>query len=275
MAESHLPNESVETAPLPLETTAEERPASEPIEAEEAEALHHAIGEPETEPERDTSGDFREPHPEEPGEGVAHEEIPPSQFDPLSEAEDHGHEAAAELPPAAAPVPTAPRERAPERPAPPEFRRPEPRPWVKPADFRPAEASAISQAVAHATEIAEALRHTLDELDEILELVELAERQKLADEREIEELRRALRRIQPQRHQPNQPPHQPHQRPPQPYEPHLQRGPRHDDQRGRRDQNQRPEERQPRREASENPPARSPEPRPPEAPAAESSPRLD
>ena len=56
--------------------------------------------------------------------------------------------------------------------------------------------------MAHATEIAESLKHTIDQFDEILELVELAERQKLADEREIDELRRALRRIQPPRHQP-------------------------------------------------------------------------
>ncbi len=101
--------------------------------------------------------------------------------------------------------PAANRERRPrERPARTRDRRPEPprpKPWVKPADFRPAETSAISQAVAHATEIAESLKHTIDQLDEILELVELAERQKLADEREIDELRRALRRIQPPRHQ--------------------------------------------------------------------------
>jgi hypothetical protein len=82
-------------------------------------------------------------------------------------------------------------------------RRPEPpapRAWVKPADFRPAETSAIHQAVAHATEIAEDLRELVDRIDEILELVEVAERQKLVDERELDNLRRALRRIQPPRH---------------------------------------------------------------------------
>ena len=81
-------------------------------------------------------------------------------------------------------------------------RRPEPpapKQWVKPADFRPAETSAIHQAVAHATEIAEGLRELVDRIEEILELVEVAERQKLADERELENLRRALRRIQPPR----------------------------------------------------------------------------
>ncbi len=53
---------------------------------------------------------------------------------------------------------------APSRTAQPEQRRPEPprpKPWIKPADFRPAETSAISQAVAHATEIAESLKQRL------------------------------------------------------------------------------------------------------------------
>jgi hypothetical protein len=58
--------------------------------------------------------------------------------------------------------------------------------------------SAIGRAVEEATQIAELLKQTLDQMEEVLELVELAERQKLADEREIESLRRALRRI----HQP-------------------------------------------------------------------------
>ncbi len=140
------------------------------------------------EPEADTSGDFREPHPEEPGDEHAGiepaEEIPPAPAEMPAEP--------------VAEIPRAPRNRnanrRPERTAQPEHRRPEPprpKPWVKPADFRPAETSAISQAVAHATEIAESLKHTIDQLDEILELVELAERQKLADEREIDELRRA------------------------------------------------------------------------------------
>jgi hypothetical protein len=81
------------------------------------------------------------------------------------------------------------------------------KPWAKPADFRPADTSAIHEAVVHATEIAEGLRELVDRIDEILELVEVAERQKLADERELDNLRRALRRIQPPRqshgHEPN------------------------------------------------------------------------
>jgi len=99
----------------------------------------------------------------------------------------------------------------PQRPERPERfeRRNEPRPakpvYVKPADFRPAETSAIHEAVAHATEIAMSLKQMIDQFDEILELVEVAERQKLADEREIDELRRALRRIQPPRQQPPPP----------------------------------------------------------------------
>ena len=114
--------------------------------------------------------------------------------------------------------------------------------------------------MAHATEIAEALKHTIDELDEILELVELAERQKLADEREIDELRRALRRIQVPRHQ--SPP------------PQQLRGPRHEDQqRGYRDQHHHPRRDEPRPsrpEPSENAPrseaSRQEEPRPQDAP---------
>jgi multidrug resistance efflux pump len=82
------------------------------------------------------------------------------------------------------------------------------RQWVKPADFRPAEDTAIHEAVAHATFIANALKELHDQMDEVLKLVEIAERQKLADEREIDELRRALRRIQPQNRR-NRPPANP------------------------------------------------------------------
>ncbi len=101
-----------------------------------------------------------------------------------------------------------PRPHAPSPPRP--ERRPEPpapKPWVKPADFRPAETSAIHQAVVHATEIAEGLKILVDRIDEILELVEVAERQKLADERELDNLRRALRRIQPPRQSQGNEPH--------------------------------------------------------------------
>jgi hypothetical protein len=207
------------------------------------------------EPEPDTSGDFREPHPEDPVE-LTPEEILHSQADSHAEAMSEPPveivpELAAELPPAPAPEPEPERERRPERPPQPEYRRPEPRPWVKPADFRPAEVSAISQAVAHATQIAEALKHTIDELDEILELVEIAERQKLADEREIEELRRALRRIQPPRQQQ-----------------HAPRGPRHDEpHRGHREYNPNPNP-NPRHEESRyaRPEPREPMPRPEEPP---------
>ncbi len=108
---------------------------------------------------------------------------------------------AAETPPAARPQPAhQPRHE----------RRPDsapPKPWVKPADFRPADTSAIHQAVVHATEIAEGLRELVDRIDEILELVEIAERQKLADERELDNLRRALRRIQPPRQMHSHEPH--------------------------------------------------------------------
>jgi hypothetical protein len=79
----------------------------------------------------------------------------------------------------------------------PQLRRP--KTFSRREDFRPAEISAINQAVKHATEIVGALQQSLDEMEEILELIELAERQKIADEREIEELRRALRRLQPPR----------------------------------------------------------------------------
>ena len=227
--------------------------AKAPVAAEE---IPPAFPEPETsgdasvhaevaEPEADTSGDFREPHPEEPieeqAEGAPPEEISQSPAEAAAEP-------VAEIPRSPEPE----RERRPERPARPEYRRPEPqrpRPWVKPADFRPAEASAISQAVAHATEIAESLKHTIDQLDEILELVEFAERQKIADEREIDELRRALRRIQPPRHQP----------PPS-------RGPRHDEpQRGYKEHAPRRDEPRPARpEAQENIQRQDEVPRPPD-----------
>jgi hypothetical protein len=221
-----------------------------PLTAQAAEPgmAHEAAGEHET--EADTSGGFREPHPEEPGDAMPPEEMSHSHSEPISEA---APERPVEMPPVQ--EPERERERRPERPerqerpARPEYRRPEPKPWVKPADFRPAETSAISQAVAHATEIAESLKHTIDQLDEILELVELAERQKLADEREIDELRRALRRIQPPRFQQQAP-----------------RGPRHDDSHrgGHRDHPPRQEERHPRHESHEHAP-RQEETRPPEA----------
>jgi hypothetical protein len=192
-------------------------------------------------PERDTSGDFREPHPEDSAEAGSPEEIY-AESAPETAAERPA-ETVAEVPPAHERPPE--RQHRPERPEQrhqSEPRRPEPRPWVKPADFRPADTSAISQAVAHATEIAEALKHTIDELDEILELVEIAERQKLADEREIDELRRALRRIQPPRHQPQAPRGPRHDEPPRGYREH---GPRREDSRHPRHESeplQRPDE---------------------------------
>jgi hypothetical protein len=166
-----------------------------------------------TEHEADSSGGFREPHAEMPADFAAHETDSPEA--PLTES-------AAEISraPEARPQRDFPRE--PQRDRRPE-RRPEPlrpKPWAKPADFRPAETSAVSQAVAHATEIAESLKQMIDQLDEVLELVEVAERQKLADEREIDELRRALRRIQPPRREP--PPFRP---PPRRDEPRAQREP--------------------------------------------------
>ncbi len=209
---TRTPRPAVEKSAAPA---GEIPPAPEP--AEET-AVHAAIAEPEA----DTSGDFREPHPEETADAAPPEEISSAPAEPAAEI---------------SPAPETER-RAEHRP---EHRRPpppQPKPWTKPADFRPAEISAISQAVAHATEIAESLKHTIDQLDEILELVELAERQKLADEREIEELRRALRRIQPPRHQP----------PPQ-------RGSRHDDSpRGHKEHAAHRDE--PRAPEAEEPPAR-------------------
>jgi len=192
------------------------------------------------EAEGDTAGGFRKPHPEEPmgaeGETFAAPETP-AEGGPESSQESAAEQRAPERPqerdpefrgPESAQPPARPqehrgrheqhephgrrehrehREQREQRDYREQSRRPEPqrpqeRPqqWTKPADFRPAEGSAIHQAVLHATEIAESLKHTINQLDEILELVELAERQTLADEREIDELRRALRRIQPPRH---------------------------------------------------------------------------
>jgi len=164
------------------------------------------------EPEADTSGGFRTPHAEVPEEFASHstaqEEAPP--------AEPAG-EVAPEPPRAPEPRreerrddrreerrdPRYDERRDPRHDERRENRQPPPRvapaqrQWARPADFRPAEETAIHEAVAHATFIANALKELHDQMDEILELVEVAERQKLADERELEDLRRALRRIQP------------------------------------------------------------------------------
>ena len=167
-------------------------PSAPPSEAAEH-AEHH---------EADSSGDYREPHAEAPADFASHETDSPEAPATESAAENFP---APEARPPREPQREFPRERRPDR-------RPEPlrpKPWVKPADFRPAEISAVSQAVAHATEIAESLKQMIDQLDEVLELVEVAERQKLADEREIDELRRALRRIQPPRREPPPPRREP------------------------------------------------------------------
>ena len=207
------------------------------------------------EAEADNSGGFRVPHADAPAEFASHatasEEAPEAES-----ASEPASEPAAEAASAPARAPRRDDRREPRRddrrddrrderpPAPPRVS-PAQRQWVKPADFRPAAASAISEAVEHATFIANALKDLHDQMDEVLELVEVADRQKLVDERELEEFRRALRRIQPQR-----PPPPPHQQ-------YNQRGPRRDDQ--RRDE--------PRRPAPER---RAPEPRgeTPTAPAA-------
>lgn len=225
--------EEISPAPETLE------PNAPPEAAEQAD--HH---------EADSSGDFREPHAEAPADFASHETEPVEK--PVTEP------AAENFP---APEARAPRE--PQREFPRDRRpdrRPEPprqRQWARPADFRPAETSAISEAVAHATEIAGSLKQMIDQLDEVLELVEVAERQKLADEREIDELHRALRRIQPpRREQPPQPPS---------------RGPRRDEpRRDYREQNQRrdePRQNQPPREQPEKHEALSapPEAEPPRA----------
>lgn len=215
-------------------------PPAEAAESHDAEA------------EADNSGGFRVPHSDVPAEFASHATAP----------EDHEAESASEPAAEAAPEPASqarePRRddrredrREPRRddrredrrderpPTPPPRVPPAQRQWVKPADFRPAEASAISEAVQHATFIANALKDLHDQMDEILELVEVADRQKLVDERELEEFRRALRRIQPQR-------------PPQQQQ-YNQRGPRRDE--PRRDDQRRDE---PRRSAPER---RTPEPR--------------
>ena len=172
-------------------------PAALEAVAPPGEAAEHA------ELEADSSGDFREPHAEAPADFASHETGSEEAHEP-----EPGAETGPTPEPARAPEPArdSRRDRRPEvrrlerRPEPPGQRQ-----WAKPADFRPAETSAISEAVAHATEIAESLKQMIDQLDEVLELVEVAERQKLADEREIEELRRALRRIQPPRREPPPP----------------------------------------------------------------------
>lgn len=166
------------------------------------------------EPEADTTGGFREPHPEAPADFASHEAEPLETTEAESAPESHPEP---EPEPVRAAAPSR-ESRDPRREPRPE-RRPEPprqKQWVKPADFRPAAPTAITQAVEHATFIAEALKELHDQMDEILELVELAERQKLADERELDELRRALRRIQPQRRDPQPPHHQPQQQRQQP-----------------------------------------------------------
>lgn len=206
------------------------------------------------EPEADTSGGFREPHAEVPEEFASHPTT--SEDAPVSEP---AAEVAPEPPPAREPHRDERRdhrrdnrrdERRDERPSPPPPRvAPAQRQWVKPADFRPAEDTAIHEAVAHATFIANALKELHEQMDEILELVEVAERQKLADERELDELRRALRRIQPN----NRPSHQ--QQPQQRFQP-------------RRDEPRRPQS-EPPREAAPQPEASAPAAAPEPPPAAE------
>ncbi len=191
--------------------------------AEHAEHAEHG------EHEAEAAGGFREPHSDEPEGFSSHEDAPPS--------EAHEPEPAAE----AAPAPEPPREPRRDReqprrddrrddrrdvrpPQPPPRIPPAQRQWVKPADFRPAAPTAISQAVEHAMFIATALKELHDQMDEVLELVEIAERQKIADERELDELRRALRRIQPQRQQQQQQPHHhPHHHQPPPQRPQPRR----------------------------------------------------
>ena len=192
-----------------------EKPTEEISNAPENAEAPEAHDQTEAE-EPENTGGFREPHAEVPADFAAHEAEP---------AEASATESAAENSPAPEvseprPAPVRPREfpqreqREPREPREPrEQRAPQPRSyvppaqrqWVKPADFRPAESTAIHEAVAHATFIANALKELHEQMDEILELVEVAERQKLADERELDELRRALRRIQPQ-NRPSPPP---------------------------------------------------------------------
>ena len=191
---------------------------------------------PPAEHEVEATGGFREPHSDVP-EGFSSHEV-------ASSAEAHeaepAAEAASDLPPARQSQRDVRREprrddRREERPPQPPLRIPvNQRPWVKPADFRPAAPTAITQAVEHAMFIATALKELHDQMDEVLELVEIAERQKIADERELEELRRALRRIQPQRQQ----------QPPQRFQPPQRTQPRRDEPRQQTPPREQPEKRE-------------------------------
>lgn len=197
-------------------------PATPPTESAE-----HA------EHEAEATGGFREPHSDVPEGFSSHEDAPT--------AETHEPEPVAEAAPAPPREPRREQQRRDERrdlrpPQPPPRVPPAQRQWVKPADFRPAAPTAISQAIEHALFIATALKELHDQMDEVLELVEIAERQKIVDERELEEFRRALRRIQPQRQQP--PPHYQSQRPQPPQRPQ----PRRDE--PRQPQREQPEKRE-------------------------------
>jgi hypothetical protein len=242
--------------PATPETPETEAPAAEqtalPPETVDTTAVAPDESAPHVENEVESTGGFREPHPETP-EGFSSHEVP-------SHAEMQEPEPVTEVPaaePERTPAPEPPREqhreerrphrredrreeRREERPTPvppPPRVAPAQRQWAKPSDFRPAAPTAISQAVEHAMFIATALKELHDQMDEILELVEVAERQKLADEREIEELRRALRRIQPQRqqsqshHQPHhqQQRHQPRREEPRHNQPHREQSEKHEE----------------------------------------------
>ena len=205
--------------PRPPGEKSTEEDSNAPENAPESAELAETHDQPEAE-EAENTGGFREPHAEAPADFASH----PAEPVDASAAESAPENFVEPTPPAAGqrPPPARPREfphREPREPREPRDRdqrepresreqrslppaprvAPAQRQWVKPADFRPAEATAIHEAVAHATFIAAALKELHDQMDEILELVEVAERQKLADERELDELRRALRRIQPQR----------------------------------------------------------------------------
>jgi len=297
---------------------------SDPIEHAPEGAAHPPESDRIDPVESDDSGGFREPHPEEPGDTAefhgAHEGADaPEDADEAHEAHEppeasedrEGQEESGQRPERPlraenrqemrreARPDRRERQERPERSEPrPESRpeaRPEPRqeqrpkPWVKPADFRQADSSAIAQAVEHATQIAADLKQMMDDIEGILELVEVAERQKIADEREIEELRRALRRVQPQRLQTSA------QAPRNPRPDDQSRGPR--DQGGRREDSRRSPDRQDRpdrqpradrpdrQDRQDRPPERlerperpapsapySPEPEPAPAPAPEPPP---
>lgn len=205
-------------------------PSTAEISAETAAPIEATEAAPQTEHEAEATGGFREPHSDVPEGFSSHEEVPPVEIhEPESVAE------AAPVPPVREPRREQRRDdRRDLRPSPPPPRIPvSQRQWVKPADFRPAETSAISEAVAHATFIANALKELHDQLDEVLELIEVAERQKIADERELDELRRALRRIQPQRQQP----------PPERFQPPQRSQPRRDEPRRPQSPRERPENR--------------------------------